>query len=104
MAAVPSIGREVIPADRTGWGYAGRVVTLRLFAAARDAAGTGRERVEATTVGEAIAVARERFGSRFADVAATATIWVNGEAADDDQPLSPGDEVAVLPPVSGGSA
>ncbi len=36
---------------------------------------------------------------------ATAAVWINGEepTAGRDTPLDPGDEVAVLPPVSGGA-
>jgi molybdopterin converting factor small subunit len=38
-------------------------------------------------------------------VLATSRVWVNGDepAAGDDTKLRQGDEVAVLPPVSGGS-
>ena len=43
-----------------------------------------------------------RYGSAFADVLATCRVWVNGDAADLDDSVAPTDEVAVLPPVSGG--
>lgn len=76
---------------------------LRLFASARDAAGVGRTELAGETVGEIIAAASQRFGERFAAVASASTIWVNGEPADDHQTVASGDEVAVLPPVSGGS-
>lgn len=46
--------------------------------------------------------ARRRYGDRFAEVLATAKVWKNGEPAADDDPVSDDDEVAVLPPVSGG--
>lgn len=75
---------------------------LRLFAAARAAAGTGRDVVEGSTVGEVLAGARERYGEEFADVLAASRVWVNGEPAGDDVPVTGADEVAVLPPVSGG--
>jgi len=78
------------------------VATLRLFAAAREAAGTGRESVPGGTVGQVLAAARARHGERFAEVLAGARVWVNGEPAEDDDPVSEADEVAVLPPVSGG--
>jgi molybdopterin synthase sulfur carrier subunit len=79
-------------------------VRIRLFASAREAAGRATDEVDARTVGEALGVLRERYGRPFADVLGTARVWVNGdEPADaDDTPLVDGDEVAVLPPVSGG--
>jgi molybdopterin synthase sulfur carrier subunit len=78
-------------------------VVLLLFAAAREAAGTGRERVQAGTVGQVLEAACERHGEQFAAVLERSRIWVNGEPAEADHILSEGDEVAVLPPVSGGS-
>ena len=78
------------------------MATLRLFAAAREAAGTGRESVPGSTVGQVLAAARDRHGERFAAVLAGARVWLNGEPATDDDPVTEADEVAVLPPVSGG--
>jgi molybdopterin synthase sulfur carrier subunit len=75
---------------------------VRLFAAARDAAGTGRDDVPGGTVGEVVAAACERYGAPFVDVVSTSKIWVNGEIAGSDDPIGPTDELAVLPPVSGG--
>lgn len=77
---------------------------LLLFAAAREAAGTGREEVEGATVGEVLDDARARHGELFAKVLASSKVWRNGEPAADDEPVDPADEVAVLPPVSGGAA
>jgi sulfur-carrier protein len=76
---------------------------LRLFAAARQAAGTGREELSGADVGQVLAAARDRYGAEFTEVLQGCRIWVNGEAADDATPVGPTDEVAVLPPVSGGS-
>ena len=73
-----------------------------LFAAAREAAGTGREVVDGDTVGDVLDAAVDRFGPAFSDVLTTCRVWVNGEAADRIAPVRPTDEVAVLPPVSGG--
>lgn len=81
----------------------GPEVVLRLFASARQAAGTGREVLRAATVGDALAAARARFGDGFAAVCDGSRIWVNGEPADPATALAGGDEVAVLPPVSGGA-
>jgi molybdopterin converting factor small subunit len=78
-------------------------ITLRLFAAARQVAGTAKLPLEALTVADALAQASERFGPAFAAVAAASRTWVNGEPAAADRPLSSGDELAVLPPVSGGA-
>jgi molybdopterin converting factor small subunit len=78
------------------------VATLRLFAAAREAAGTGRDVVEGTTVGEVLAEARRRYGEGFAAVLERSRVWRNGEPVGGEEPVGPDDEVAVLPPVSGG--
>ena len=78
------------------------MATLRLFASAREAAGTDRVEVAETTVGAVLDAARVRFGEGFAAVLASSRVWVNGEPADDSTVVREGDEVAVLPPVSGG--
>lgn len=78
------------------------MATLRLFAAAREAAGTNRDDVDGATVGAVLDVAVSRYGPAFADVLATCRVWVNGEPATRDDPVRSTDEVAVLPPVSGG--
>jgi molybdopterin synthase sulfur carrier subunit len=75
---------------------------VRLFAQARDAAGCREVEVDATTVGEAVAELSRRFGPAFQAVLATSTIWLNGEVVPAGHAVTPGDEVAVLPPVSGG--
>ena len=79
-------------------------VRLRLFARAREAAGTGAAEWEAATLGALLADARARFGAEFAAVLASSRVWVNGEEPVDGDAtvLADGDEVAVLPPVSGG--
>lgn len=78
------------------------MATLRLFAAAREAAGTGRADIDGATVGEVLDAATDRFGATFRDVLGTCRVWVNGEPATRDRSVSSQDEVAVLPPVSGG--
>jgi molybdopterin converting factor small subunit len=83
-------------------GVPARVVLL-LFAEARMAAGTSREDVSARSVGELLDTARVRHGERFAAVLERARVWVNGDPVDPDYLLHEGDEVAVLPPVSGGA-
>ena len=78
------------------------MAVLRLFAAAREAAGTGRAAVDGATVGAVLDAAAERFGPSFVDVLGTCRVWRNGEPASRDEAVSASDEVAVLPPVSGG--
>ena len=77
--------------------------TLRLFASAREAAGVARVDLEGATVAEVLDQARERYGERFTAVLAASRVWVKGQPADDDTPVSGFDVVAVLPPVSGGA-
>ena len=79
-------------------------VRLRLFAAAREAAGIGSDQIEAATVGEVLDIARSRYGAQFAAVLASSRVWLDGDepSAGDATPVTDGAEVAVLPPVSGG--
>ncbi len=79
------------------------MATLRLFAAAREAAGTGTAQFDGATVSEVLAAAVATYGEGFQAVLASCRVWVNGDAADPQTALSAADEVAVLPPVSGGS-
>jgi molybdopterin synthase sulfur carrier subunit len=81
---------------------AGAVAVLMLFAQAREAAGTNRAEFDGATVGEVLTVARHRFGAGFAAVLEGSKVWLNGEPAAEADPVGASDEVAVLPPVSGG--
>ena len=76
---------------------------VRMFASARAAAGRARDDVPGETVGAVLAAAQQRYGSTFSEVLTTCRIWVNGEPATESTTVGSGDEVAVLPPVSGGS-
>jgi molybdopterin converting factor small subunit len=78
-------------------------VVLLLFAEARVAAGTRREELSARSVADLLDMARTRHGSRFEAVLERSRVWVNGEPARPERLLADGDEVAILPPVSGGS-
>jgi molybdopterin converting factor small subunit len=78
------------------------MATLRLFAAAREAAGTARADVDGATVGAVLDAAVDRFGEHFGAVLPTCRVWLNGEPAARDNAVAGTDEVAVLPPVSGG--
>ena len=75
---------------------------LRLFGPAAEAAGTRHDTVDEPTVGAALQAATTRYGQAFAAIAAASQVWVNGEQASPSTPLGDGDELAVLPPVSGG--
>ncbi len=61
--------------------------------------------VEAGTLGELLERARAWYGGEFAAVLDGSRVWVNGEEPEggDATVLEDGDEVAVLPPVSGGA-
>ena len=79
-------------------------ITVKFFAAVRDA--TGRE-VEAIELPEGASVADAEIclRERLPDAAAlleTSAFAVNRTYARRTTPLSEGDEVAVLPPVTGG--
>jgi MoaE-MoaD fusion protein len=73
-------------------------VTVKLFAGLRERAGWGERVVEdVSTVGDvwdALGLGEEPAGLLYA---------VNQDYAERDRPLVDGDEVAVIPPVSGGS-
>lgn len=75
---------------------------LRLFAQAREAAGIGKVEIAGSTVQEVLAAATEAYGSDFEQILGISNVWVNGQQADFGTAVTSGDEVAVLPPVSGG--
>jgi molybdopterin converting factor small subunit len=78
------------------------VARLRLFGPAAQAAGIRIDTVPGTSVDDVLAAARERYGDEFARVARTCVLWVNGETAGAGALVEDGDEIALLPPVSGG--
>jgi molybdopterin converting factor small subunit len=55
-------------------------------------------------LGELLDRACAAYGNEFAAVLERSKVWINGEEPPSgrDTPLAPEDEVAVLPPVSGG--
>ena len=79
-------------------------IRVRLFASARDAAGCSSDTVDASTLGELLDIARARYGTDFTAVLQRARVWINGDEPPegDATVLADDDEVAVLPPVSGG--
>lgn len=91
-----------MPEERQAARYAALVAIVRMFASARMAAGRQRDEVPGTTVADVLDAARLRYGGEFAAVLDGCRIWVNGEPAMPTTPVAATDEVAVLPPVSGG--
>lgn len=75
---------------------------LRLFAGLRQAAGTGEVELDGDSVGDVLSEAAATYGPEFERGIASAKVWVNGEPADHTTPVTSNDEVALLPPVSGG--
>ena len=80
------------------------MATLRFFATAADAAHTRVYNSTSPTVALALRDARDEFGPAFSQVLDRSRIWLNGDAIDParDQECGPYDEIAVIPPVSGG--
>ena len=77
-------------------------LTVRLFGAARDAAGSGRIEIEgAATVAELLAALGERCPA-LREMLAVSAVAVNREFAPPERGLTPGDEITLVPPVSGG--
>ena len=80
------------------------MVEVLLFGAAADRAGTRKVRLEVeegTTLAEVWPLLAERHPG-LSCMRDTLAFAVNGEYAKMDGRVEPGDEVAVLPPVSGG--
>jgi len=80
------------------------MIEVLLFAQARDALGSDRTAVAvdaATTVGALKARLGEEHPA-LAALVARSRLAVNRAFASDDDPVAPGDEVALIPPVSGG--
>ncbi|MBU1227932.1 MAG: MoaD/ThiS family protein [Actinobacteria bacterium] len=76
---------------------------LRLFANLREAAGVADVQMPGATVEEVLANASGEFGDRFTAGLASAQVWVNGNQAAPGTAVVDGDEVALIPPVSGGT-
>lgn len=79
-------------------------VSVKLFAAARDAAGTGVVDVSLPQ-GADVAALRAALADQWPNLALLverSLVAVNAEYAPRDAPLAPGDDVALIPPVSGG--
>jgi molybdopterin converting factor subunit 1 len=78
-------------------------ITVQLFARARELAGAGEARIELDE-GVTVGGLRTALAGRFplAELLAVSRIAVNHDFAPDSSVLQASDEVAVIPPVSGG--
>ena len=76
---------------------------VRLFAALREIAGASHVEATGRTVGDVVDDLSSRYRARFAQIAEVGSFVVNGERASREVPVAEGDEVALLPPVSGGA-
>jgi len=76
---------------------------VRLFAALRELAGTGALEASGRTAGEIADALAADYGERFAKIVGVSSFVVNGERADRRTVVADGDELAILPPVSGGA-
>lgn len=79
------------------------MATLLLFGPARSAAGQRTVTIDAASLSELCDVACRRFGPDFEKVLRSSALWVNGDQASGDPVIGEADEVAVVPPVSGGA-
>jgi MoaD family protein len=75
---------------------------VRLFAALRELAGSSVLEVDAPDVGSLLHQLSDKFGPEFERIIAAGAVVVDGETVDRAQALQPDNEVALLPPVSGG--
>ncbi|HKZ30645.1 MAG TPA: MoaD/ThiS family protein [Acidimicrobiia bacterium] len=77
---------------------------VRLFANLRELAGASEVEIEGDTVGAVLDEAADRYGQEFKRSLGHARVWLNGEPAQAQDPVGRLDEVALIPPVSGGAA
>jgi molybdopterin synthase catalytic subunit len=82
-------------------------VTVKLFASFREIIGNGNLEFPlpengSLTAGELLAQLVQKY-TALGGPARTCRIMVNRQYASSNSPLSPGDEVAFIPPVGGGS-
>jgi molybdopterin synthase sulfur carrier subunit len=79
-------------------------VRVRLFAALREAAGTGEDSVDPGPLPAVLDVLRARYGDAFARRLAASSVLLDGSSVPRDAAVDvpDGAELALLPPVSGG--
>jgi len=77
--------------------------TLRLFARFREIAGTDTLTVDEGSVGDLLDALSTEYGPAFENGLKSAGVWVNGNPAERSVTVGADDEVAIIPPVSGGT-
>jgi len=75
---------------------------LVLLGPAGEAAGTRVDVVDGDSLDVVLEEAVRRYGPEFRAVLEVSRVWVNGEPAEAGAFIGHDDEIAVLPPVSGG--
>lgn len=81
------------------------MIRVRLFAALRDLAGASVVEVDPVPTVEALlAELGARYGERFSAIASAGSVVIDGDRVDPGTELTGAEEVAVLPPVSGGAS
>jgi molybdopterin converting factor small subunit len=79
------------------------VATIRYFAAARAAAGTSTETIDAASVADLLAILEQRHGEPLTKVLGACSLLVDGLACrEPSAALSGQSTVDVLPPFAGG--
>jgi molybdopterin converting factor small subunit len=77
--------------------------SVRLFASLRELAAARVVELEGSTAEELLRAAAARFGPEFDRIARAGSVVVGGERAAPDRVVGEGDDVAFLPPFSGGA-
>jgi molybdopterin synthase sulfur carrier subunit len=75
---------------------------LLLFGPAREAVGRSSVTLPGESVAAVVGAAQEQFGEPFSQILAVSNVWLNGQAVAPDTRVGDDDEIAVIPPVSGG--
>jgi molybdopterin converting factor small subunit len=78
------------------------VISVRLFAAAREAAGTDHAQFACASVAELHEQMTDRFGARMTQVLSACSMLSDGSRLGPADALPDGSEVDVLPPFAGG--
>ena len=78
------------------------MVKVRLFAEAAEIAGDRVLDVEATSLEVVSNYLKQEYGKSMVEVLQTSQVWVNGQPQIETDLITSTDEVAIIPPVSGG--
>lgn len=78
------------------------MVSVLLFARAGDIAKTKIHKTNPGSVADLIAELSITYGEEMSELLKVSRVWINGDPTTADQRYEETDEVAVIPPVSGG--